>query len=151
MVGISLLTLVPGVLGGSERYARELVRGLARVGELEYRVLTPSIASDAADGLSNRTIHSYRAGRSTVGRIAAMSLALAAPGPIRREAGADETRCVHYPLTTTIPPLGPPAVVTLQDLQHELFPQFFSRAERVYRRLLYHGAARRSRLVIVPD
>ena len=150
MVGISLLTLVPGVLGGSERYARELVRGLARVGELEYRVLTPSIAPDAADGLSNRTIHSYRASRSTVGRIAAMSLALAAPGTIRREAGAGELRCVHYPLTTTVPPLGPPAVVTLQDLQHELFPHFFSRAERAYRRVLYHGAVRSSRLLIVP-
>jgi glycosyltransferase involved in cell wall biosynthesis len=150
VVGISLLTLVPGVLGGSERYARELVRGLARVGELEYRVLTPSIAPDAADGLPNRTIHSYRASRSTVGRIGAMSLALTAPGRIRREAGAEELGCVHYALTTTVPPLGPPAVVTLQDLQHELFPQFFSRAERVYRRLLYHGAARRSRLLIVP-
>ena len=33
MVGISLLTLVPGVVGGSETYARELVRALARVGE----------------------------------------------------------------------------------------------------------------------
>ena len=150
VVGISLLTLVPGVLGGSERYARELVRGLARVGELEYRVLTPSIAPDAADGLPNRTIHSYRASRSTVGRIGAMSLALTAPGRIRREAGAEELGCVHYALTTTVPPLGPPAVVTLQDLQHELFPQFFSRAERMYRRLLYHGAARRSRLLIVP-
>jgi glycosyltransferase involved in cell wall biosynthesis len=150
VVGISLLTLVPGVLGGSERYARELVRGLARVGELEYRVLTPTIAPEAGDGLPSRTIHSYRANRSTTGRIAAMSLALAAPGPIRRQAGADELRCVHYALTTRIPPLGPPEVVTLQDLQHELFPRFFTRAERAYRRLLYHGAVTRSRLVIVP-
>lgn len=31
MVGISLLTLVPGELGGSETYTRELLRGLARV------------------------------------------------------------------------------------------------------------------------
>jgi glycosyltransferase involved in cell wall biosynthesis len=150
VVGISLLTLVPGVLGGSERYARELVRGLARVGELEYRVLTPSIAPDAADGLPSRTIHSYRASRSTAGRIAAMSLALAAPGRIRREAGAADLRCVHYALTTTIPRLGPPEVVTLQDLQHELFPHFFSRTERAYRRVLYHGAVAKSRLVIVP-
>jgi hypothetical protein len=32
MVGISLLTLVPGELGGSETYVRELLRGLGRVG-----------------------------------------------------------------------------------------------------------------------
>jgi len=31
-VGISLLTLAPGDLGGSETYARELVRALAAVG-----------------------------------------------------------------------------------------------------------------------
>jgi len=37
-VGISLLMLVPGVVGGSETYARELLRALERVGEHEYRV-----------------------------------------------------------------------------------------------------------------
>src|ERR1041385_8813904 len=55
MVGISLLTLVPGVVGGSETYARELVRALARVGELEYRVFTTPLAPDAADGLPAQT------------------------------------------------------------------------------------------------
>ena len=47
VIGISLLTLVPGVVGGSETYARELCRGLARVGELDYRVFVPTIAEDA--------------------------------------------------------------------------------------------------------
>jgi glycosyltransferase involved in cell wall biosynthesis len=150
VVGISLLTLVPGVLGGSERYARELVRGLARVGELDYRVLTPELAPDAADGLPGRVIPGYRARRSTTGRIVAMSLALARPGRLRREAGVADLECMHYPLTTMIPRFGPPAVVTLHDLQHELFPEFFSRAERAYRRRLYHSAVRHSRLVIVP-
>ena len=41
-VGISLLTLVPGVSGGSETYVRSLVRALARVGSNEYRVFLPS-------------------------------------------------------------------------------------------------------------
>jgi glycosyltransferase involved in cell wall biosynthesis len=150
VVGISLLTLVPGVVGGSERYARELVRGLGRVGTLQYRVLTPTLAPDAADGLPGRTIASYRASTTTPGRVAAMALALATPGRIRREAGTGELRCAHYPLTTMIPPLDVPAAVTLQDLQHVLFPGFFSSAELAYRRVLYHGAVRRARLVIVP-
>ena len=55
MVGISLLTLVPQLSGGSETYARELVRALARVGQLEYRVFAPSIAPDAVDGLPGTT------------------------------------------------------------------------------------------------
>ena len=68
MVGVSLLTLVPQLSGGSETYARELVRALARVGQLEYRVFAPSIAPDAVDGLPGTTVTSYRASRSTAGR-----------------------------------------------------------------------------------
>ena len=40
-VAISLLTLVPGISGGSETYSRELVRALGRIGTHEYRVLLP--------------------------------------------------------------------------------------------------------------
>ena len=35
-VGLSLLTLVPGEVGGAETSARGLARGLAEVGTLEY-------------------------------------------------------------------------------------------------------------------
>jgi hypothetical protein len=38
-VGISLLTLAPSDLGGSETYARQLVRALSRVGSLEMAVI----------------------------------------------------------------------------------------------------------------
>jgi hypothetical protein len=55
-VGISLLTLVPGISGGSETYARELCRALARVGSLEYRTIVPTIAPDAGDGLPTEVI-----------------------------------------------------------------------------------------------
>jgi glycosyltransferase involved in cell wall biosynthesis len=39
VIGIALLTLRPGRMGGSETYARGLVRALAEHGELEYRTL----------------------------------------------------------------------------------------------------------------
>ena len=48
-VGVSLLTLVPGISGGSETYVRELVRALGRVGRFEYRVFVPSIAAGIVD------------------------------------------------------------------------------------------------------
>jgi glycosyltransferase involved in cell wall biosynthesis len=38
--------------------------------------------------------------------------------------------------------------VTIHDLQHELYPQFFSRAELAYRRVLYKQAVTSSRIVI---
>ena len=37
MVGLSLLTLVPGVVGGSETYARELTLALRRRSTFDYR------------------------------------------------------------------------------------------------------------------
>ena len=151
MVGISLLTLVPGVVGGSETYARELTRALARVGELEYRVFTSKLAPDAADGLPGQVVRHYRASRSIPGRLLAMSSAAVSPG-LRRELELDRLDGLHYAMTVAIPPVRePPTVVTLQDLQHELQPQFFSRAERAWRRLAYRPSVRRARFVIVPS
>jgi glycosyltransferase involved in cell wall biosynthesis len=44
--------------------------------------------------------------------------------------------------------VSPPATTTVHDLQHEVFPHFFSRAELVYRRVVYGWTVRRSRIVI---
>jgi glycosyltransferase involved in cell wall biosynthesis len=149
MVGISLLTLVPGVVGGSETYARELCRALARVGRLEYRAFVPTIAADAGDGLPMTVVPEYRASRSMAGRMAAMSLAAAAPGRLRRALHADELDAIHFPLSVMLPPLDtPPATTTVLDVQHEVFPEFFSRAELAYRRRVYGWTVRRSRIVI---
>ena len=146
-VGISLLTLVPGLVGGSETYARELCRALARGGELEYRVFVPALADDVADGLPSEVVPEYRAGRAMPERIAAMSLAAIRPKPIRRHfEGLD---AIHFPLSVMLPPVDrPPAATTVHDVQHEAYPQFFSRAELAYRKLVYGWTVRRSRIVI---
>ena len=148
-VGISLLTLVPGVVGGSETYARELTRALARVGELEYEAFVPTLAPDAADGLPTSVVHEYRASTSTAGRLAAMARAGAAPGQIRARLDLDRLDAIHFPLSVMIPPVAqPPAATTVHDLQHELYPQFFSRAELTYRRVVYGQTITASRIVI---
>jgi len=149
VVGISLLTLVPGISGGSETYARELCRALARVGELEYRVFVPEIAPDAGDGLPTEVVREYRASRSMPGRIAAMSLAAARPGPLRRALRVDELTAIHFPLSVMLPPVSrPPAATSVLDLQHEHHPEFFGRAELAYRKVVYGRTIRRSRIVI---
>ncbi|MEP6977758.1 MAG: glycosyltransferase family 1 protein [Thermoleophilia bacterium] len=149
MVGISLLTLVPGISGGSETYARELCRALARVGELEYRAFVPRIAPDAGDGLPTEIVGGYRASRSMPGRIAAMSLAAAHPRPLRRSLRVDELDAIHFPLSVMLPPVSrPPAATSVLDLQHEHHPEFFGRAELAYRKVVYGWTIRRSRLVI---
>lgn len=152
MVGISLLTLVPKVVGGSETYARELVRALARVGSLEYRVFTPTVAPDAADGLPGKTVPAYRASLSMPGRVRAMVLATARPGSIRRELELDRLKAIHFPLTVMLPRVRElPAAVTVHDVIDNLFPSTLTPAERLYRKVVYGSTLRRSRLVIVPS
>jgi glycosyltransferase involved in cell wall biosynthesis len=146
VIGISLLTLVPGVSGGSETYARELVRTLGRVGELDYRVFLPTIADDV-EGLPAQVVSEYRASRSMPGRVAAMSLAATWRRPLlRRFQGLD---ALHFPLSVMLPPVSePPTVTSVLDVQHEFFPEFFPRAEVAYRKVAYLRTVRRSRLVI---
>ena len=78
-----------------------------------------------------------------------MTLASIHPGPVRRELDPARLDALHFPLTLAIPRrTGVPAATSILDLQHELFPQFFSRAERGYRCVAYRAAVRESRLVI---
>ena len=149
-VGISLLTLVPGVVGGSETYARELTRALARIRELDYEAFVPPLAPDAADGLPSRVVSEYGSSAGTVGRAASMARAWLAPGRLRRALRLGQLDAIHFPLSVMIPPVPrrPPAATTVHDLQHELYPEFFSRAELAYRRLVYGRTIAGSRIVI---
>ena len=145
-VGISLLTLIPGISGGSETYARELVRTLGRIGELEYRTYLPTIATDV-DGVPAEVVTEYAASRTTAGRIAAMARASVFSKRLRRR--LDGLDAVHFPLSVMVPPVaGIPTVSTVLDVQHEFLPEFFSAAERAYRKVVYGWTVRRSRLVI---
>jgi glycosyltransferase involved in cell wall biosynthesis len=81
--------------------------------------------------------------------MAAMSLAAAAPGRLRRALRTDGLDAIHFPLSIMLPPLdAPPAATTVLDVQHEVFPEFFSRAELAYRRRVYGWTLRKSRIVI---
>jgi glycosyltransferase involved in cell wall biosynthesis len=141
VIAIPVLTLVPGVVGGSEVYVRELLRSLARVGEHEYLALVPQVAADAADGLPSVVARHYGGSR-------ALAMARAAVDPRdARLLGAPDV--VHYPLTVPIPRVRARTVVTLHDVQHRDLPELFSRPELVYRAAAYDRAARRADRVIV--
>ena len=149
MVGISLLTLVPGVVGGSGIYARELTAALARVGRLDYRAFVPTIAPGAAGELPAHVVESYAASWSMPGRIMALGRAALWPAPIRSDLCPGSLAALHYPLTVALPSVPDvPAAVTVLDLQHVLLPEFFSRAERLYRDLVYRRSVERAQVVI---
>ena len=146
-VALSLLTLVPGISGGSETYARELCRALARVGRHEYEALVPTLAPDAADGLETVVATGYRASTSVPGRLRAMAGAAVRPGRLRER--LEEADVVHYPLTVPLPSVDQASVLTLLDTQHLDLPHLFPRGERLFRRLAYDRAARRATHVVV--
>ena len=146
-VGISLLTLLPGEVGGAETYARGLAGGLAEVGTLDYVVFTPPAAPGAGEGLPEVAVPEYRHVRKPRERVLAMARAALRPNPVRQRLG--DLDAIHYALTVAVPKLEVPRVVTLFDLQHLDLPQLFSRAERAYRRLAYEGSARAADAVVV--
>jgi glycosyltransferase involved in cell wall biosynthesis len=146
-VGISLLTFVPGELGGSETYVRELLRNLARGGEHSYRVLLPSLAPELGAGLPSEVAPEYRAGRTIPRRLLAMGEAAARPGRLR--ARLEGAEVVHYPLTLRLPPVRRPTITSLLDVQHLDLPQMFSRGERAFRAVAWARSVRSSDRVIV--
>jgi glycosyltransferase involved in cell wall biosynthesis len=149
VIGISMLTLVPGLMGGSETYARQLVAALGRVGELDYRVFVPPGAADAGDGLPTTVVDEYGSARSQAGRTAAMVRAAIAPGRLRQALRTHELDAIHFPFTVMLPAPGAvPAVTTALDLQHEEHPEFFSRTQLLYRRRFYRRPIEQSRIVI---
>jgi glycosyltransferase involved in cell wall biosynthesis len=78
-----------------------------------------------------------------------MARAGLAPGGLRRALRLGELDAIHFPLSVMLPPVdAPPAATTVLDVQHEVFPEFFSRAELAYRRRVYGWTVRRSRIVI---
>jgi glycosyltransferase involved in cell wall biosynthesis len=148
VIGISLLTLDPSTVGGTQTYAGGLVQALASHGSLDYRVYVSEIAPEGGGELRTVVVREFPAGRSRLGRIAGLTRATLAGGRLRRALGREHAAAFHFPLTVMLPHVDAPAATTVHDLQHEAFPRFFSRAQLTYRRQMYGRSVRASRIVI---
>jgi glycosyltransferase involved in cell wall biosynthesis len=146
-VGISLLTLAPGDLGGSETYARQLVKALSSVGTLEYAVFVPARAKDAAGSLPCIEVREPPIARRGPARIVAMALSTFRSRKIQTR--LDTVDVVHYALPVPLPRTTTPTVVTLHDVQHRDHPDFFGPARRSFRRIAYDRATQAANAVVV--
>jgi glycosyltransferase involved in cell wall biosynthesis len=146
-VGISLLTLAPGDLGGSETYARQLVKALSSVGAHEYTVFVPARAKDAAGRLPAIEVKEPPLARRGPARIAAMALSTLRSRKVQTR--LDGVDVVHYALTVPLPRTKTPTVVTLHDVQHRDLPDFFGPARRSFRRIAYDRATQSAKAVVV--
>ena len=114
-----------------------------RHGEAAYAPL-------AGGSLAFEVVRGYPSGDSAPMRALAMGYGLALPRAIARGIPS-EIDVMHFPLTVPIPRTRRPTVVTLHDLQHLERPGYFSRAERLFRRVAYEDAARRADAVVTPS
>jgi glycosyltransferase involved in cell wall biosynthesis len=147
-VALSMLTLVPGGMGGSETYARELTRVLASSDAVAATAYVPEGAAGFSRGIPEVVLPGVQAGGSTVrrlGRLAAVRL-----NARRIRASMHSPDVVHFPFTVPAPPpaRGVAFVQTLLDLQHLDLPDMFSPAELLYRGHFYEGAATKADIVI---
>jgi glycosyltransferase involved in cell wall biosynthesis len=146
-VGISLLTLAPGDLGGSETYARQLVKALSTVGTHEYAVFVPARAREAAGSLPAIEVKEPPVAKRGPARIAAMALSTFRSKRVQTK--LETVDVVHYALTVPLPRTTTPTVVTLHDVQHRDLPDFFGPARRSFRRIAYDRATRSAEAVVV--
>jgi glycosyltransferase involved in cell wall biosynthesis len=152
-VGLSLLTLFPERVGGTETAVLELLRqfgkgnGPERLTVLANRHVQAAYGEFEQGPVRLHHVRSYRAGDSMPTRALAMAGARLAPTLAARDVppGLD---VMHYAVTVPIPRFEGPTVCTIFDVQHLDVPAFFSRPERLYRRWAYEGAARNATLVI---
>jgi glycosyltransferase involved in cell wall biosynthesis len=142
---ISMLTYVPGGMGGSETYAVNLLKELSGM-NVNVSTLFPRPYDDGRS-LEPRTLVPTVAGHSTAHRVGTLARTLTSRLGRRKIRAAD---LVHYPFSvpTPLPVAATPFVQTILDVQHLDMPHLFSPAERVFRRFTYDLPAKRASAVI---
>ncbi|MGN6130527.1 MAG: glycosyltransferase family 4 protein [Nocardioidaceae bacterium] len=145
-VAMPMLTLVPGGMGGTETYARELTRELESIPFLSLKTIVPARIAGFSPRSMEIASSSVTGGDSTVGRIRSQAQASRSQ---HLRAVLGEADVIHYPFTVPVPFLRrKPRVLTIHDLQHRDLPANFSKSELAYRRVTYDAAARQARAVI---
>jgi glycosyltransferase involved in cell wall biosynthesis len=147
-IAMSMPTLVPGGMGGTETYTRELLAALARRDNVAVRAFVPASAQDIYPDVPLTVLPGVGRRDGSAGRVETLVQAgVLQRGRIRRMLdGAD---VVHLPYTVNVPsPRGPAVAVTLHDVQHLDLPHLFTRVDHVYRRYFYERVSRRADVVI---
>lgn len=146
-LGVPAWTLVPDGMGGSETYARELLRSLTERADVEVTTFVGPAAAGVLPSSRELVSAQVANGASVASRVTNLARA-AWPGAATRAALRDQD-ALHYPFSVPLPRSGGvPWAVTLHDVQHLDLPELFTRAEREYRRLAYDLPARRAGAVV---
>jgi glycosyltransferase involved in cell wall biosynthesis len=144
-IGVNALYLLPGGVGGTEIYLRNLLAGLAEVDrDNEFVVFTNrETGPDLAPGAANFSVvqQPVRA-KNRPSRIVWEQTGLVAAARRQR------IDVMFNPGFTCPLFAGPPNVTVFHDLQHLRHPEYFRWFDLPFWRLLLAGSARRSRALI---
>jgi glycosyltransferase involved in cell wall biosynthesis len=143
-----MLNLVPGGMGGTETYAKNLTQGMASDATFTVLAVLPENAAGTFPWVNEFVVGGIRTALGVRNRVTSIVQTALRGHRVRQALAAAEV--VHYPFTALMPrpSRGQPFAVTLHDVQHLDLPELFTHADFVYRRLFYHRAARRADLVI---
>jgi len=143
--GINLTQLRPFGMGGMEIYARRVVERLGKVGRPDDRFLVfiDERKRDAMPAVPDSNVELVpldTAGPLKRGEI----------GPwLKEQFESSGARSMLFPLNLVFPlDLELPVVVTMFDIQHEYFPEFFPAEELESRRARYRPSAEKAGIVL---
>jgi len=135
--------------GGAGFYTSTLIDGLSRADGVECTVVASAGVAAELEELAPGATATQPPERPIAGPRKALDQAIAVRRPWALDLGFSGTvpdaDVTHWPIAFMN---GPPAkhsgarVLTIHDLQHEFFPQFFSRRDRLLRRLRWRPSAR---------
>lgn len=147
-VALSMLTLVPDPMDGSETYARALTQQLGGRDDVAVKAYVPCAAAGFSRSVPEVEIAGLHPGSANVDRLRTLVRAHLFAPRIRRSMVDNDV--VHF--TFTVPAPAPSrrqaSVQSLLDVQHLELPHMFSKAELAYRRLFYEGHAKKADAII---
>lgn len=150
----SLLAFRPGRIGGAETYLRNLLEQLPREarGETLIAVMDRDLAAALPTPGFERVIVD-RSARSVVARRILEAFTPWRDRGLERTFDALGADVAFFPQQSLYPrDVAVPSVVTVVDVQHLVFPEYFPIFDRLYRPRIYpHSMARARRIVAISD
>jgi glycosyltransferase involved in cell wall biosynthesis len=145
-IGVNSLYLIPGGVGGTESYLRNLLRGLERLAVDDEVVLYTNVENHDSFVFANPRFRKVRCPVRAVSRPRRLLWEqVALPWQARR----DRIDVLHSPgYTAPLVDLGCASVVTIHDLNYHFFPEDWSRAGLLAHRLLIPRVARHATRVL---
>lgn len=152
-IGIYTLFLTPGQIGGIETYVRNLVTVLGQIDQVNQYTLfvgehNRDLFRDLAFPNLKQVTLSFNPARNPLS-IRLLARLKVIPSPVLKELAAYPLDVLHYPGTTIDQlEIETPCILTVHDIQHEYFPEFFSHKELTRRRRTYKPSTQKAKHII---